>query len=399
MSAATDTSSHLSHSQSRPTTPSFRSQSRQSFASSVSRQSYRSTLEEDAIDDLKQQLAEGREREAEIRGLLQGSESLGREMEDKLADKDRKLKDAQERLAVLDREREREKEREAARLAGADDEEKGALRLVELETRVEELLLAEATAKAATDRLTREWETKCAAREGENESLRERMAAAAKAAEEERADLSQQLEQLRSAGQALCETYEERIADIELGRLESAELAETLQDELDRLKGTKTNGDRPASHASPSARLGQSVSRTSAADVIDAESAKAELDHLRTKYNALEEQFEDTREHLETEIEDAKRRRVKTNETEAMLKKEITLLKATIGTSALPFPLMVPTNAPLRRRSQQDRGKARRSYRGARRRPARCSDTAGRRTVRAGRPPIRRQRQCERERG
>lgn len=324
----------LSQSHSRPTTPSVRSHSRQSFASSTSRASFRSTLEEDAIDDLKQQLAEGREREVETRKLLQGSERLGREMEDKLAERERKLKEAEMRIVALEKERERDKEREMMRMAGGDDREKDAIKLVELETRLEELLLAESTSKAVAERLTREWETKCAAKEGENESLRERLAAAVKAAEEEQADLTQQLEQLRSAGQALCETYEERIADIEVNRLESLELAETLQLELDQLKnGGRTDTDASASPAT--ARLRQSLSTTtSAADVIDAESAKADLEHLRTKVNMLEEQLEDTRDQLETEIDDAKKRRVKTNEAETNLKKEIKTLKETVGEQA-----------------------------------------------------------------
>lgn len=333
MSMATESSL----SQSRPTTPSVRSQSRQSFASSISRQSHRSLVDDDAHDELKRAAEEAKEREEEVRRLLEGSERLGREMEDLLAERERRLKEAEERVELLEQERNREKERELARMAGVGDEEKeqDARRVLELESRVEELVKAEAATKTATERLAREWETKFAAKEGENESLRERMAAAAKDAEEERLDLNQQLDQLRGAGQALCETYEERIADIELSRLESVELAETLQEQLNALGGGASGagvGAEPTSPHSPTSRLSTSHnSRTSAADVINAESAQAELEHMQGKIGALEELLEETKMHLEAEIADSKRRRTKHGETEQMLKQEIKTLRETIG--------------------------------------------------------------------
>lgn len=320
---------------SRPTTPSVRSQSRQSFASSVSRQSFRSTVDDEALDELKRAADEAKQRENEVRALLEGSERIGREMEDRLAEKERRLKEAEERVHTLEQERNREKERELARMAGVgeEDKEQDARRILELEAKIEELVKAEATTKASTERLSREWETKFAAKEGENESLRERMAAAAKDAEEERADLNQQLDQLRGAGQALCETYEERIAEIELSRLESVELAESLQDQLANLNGGGgLRAGSPSSPTSPTSRLSSSHnSRTSAADVINAESAQAELEHLQSKVGSLEEQLEETKMHLEAEIADSKRRRTKHGETEQTLKKEIKNLRESIG--------------------------------------------------------------------
>ena len=336
LSMATEAS--LGHSQSRPTTPSVRSYSRQSFASSVSRQSQRSLLDDDGAEDLHRTLRETKEREEEVRQLLDGSERLGREMEDKLAEKDRQLQETAARVEALEQERSRDKERELARMAGIgeEDKEQDARRILELESRVDDLLKADATLKTTTDRLAREWETKFAAKEGENESLRERLAAAAAAAEEERNSLNHQIDQLRGAGQALCETYEERIAEIEHHRLEAVDLAESLQDQLSRINGSQATEVSPGSPTSPSSRLSSSHnSRTSAADVINAESAQAELEHLQAKMESMEEQLEEARMQLEAEMEDSKKRRAKHTEMEQSLKNEIKTLRESIGRSPL----------------------------------------------------------------
>lgn len=280
---------------------------------------------------------EAREREAETRKLLEGSERIGREMEDQLADRDARLRELAVKLDAIETERDRQKQAELARLAGLGDErderEREVEKMTDLETRVEGLVKSEAGTKSTLERLAREWETKFAAKEGENESLRERMAAAAKAAEEERQELTRQLDQLRNAGQALCETYEERIADIEVGRLEAVELAENLQSELEQVRTA-----RAASPGSPSGRLSSSqVARTSAADVIDAESAKAEVEHLRSKLGAMEEQLEEARAAVEAEVEEAQRRKTKSSDIEQGLRSEIKSLKETVGECKASF--------------------------------------------------------------
>ena len=325
----------------RPSTPSLRSSSRQSFASSVSRQSQRSTAstaDPDELDDLRRELAEAQQREGEIRQLLEGSERLGREVEDRLGEKNRRIADLEERLTVLEKERERAREEEDARLAAAaaqgGEEGDRAARVRELEKRVEEQQQALEAHQAAHDKLKREDKHRTAAKEAEVESLRERLERAAKDHDEERADLSNQVDKLRSAGQALCETYEEKIAEIELARLEAVELAETLQSQLDGA----ADGTRPSSSSredSPSAsRHGLSAS-VSAAQAIDAENTRAELDHLRDKVATLEEQLEDARMQLEQEFADAKSRRTKVGEVEQRLKGEIASLKEAVGA----FPL------------------------------------------------------------
>ncbi|BGP47793.1 hypothetical protein JCM10450v2_003658 [Rhodotorula kratochvilovae] len=322
----------------RPSTPSLRSSSRQSFASSVSRQSQRSTAshatDTEELDDLRRELAEAQHRESEIRQLLEGSERLGREMEDRLTEKNGRITALEERLGALEKERERARKEEDARLADAaakgGEEGDRAARVRELEKRVEEQEAALEAQRAAYDKLKLEDKHKTAAKEAEVESLRERLEHAAKEHDDERADLNSQIDKLRSAGQALCETYEEKIAEIELARLEAVELAEVLQLQLDGAPGA---ADRTQREDSPATARSLSAS-VSAAQAIDAENARAELDHLRDKVAMLEEQLEDARMQLEQEYAEAKTRRSKMGEAEQRLKGEIASLKEAVDRSA-----------------------------------------------------------------
>ena len=389
MSIATDSSLI-----SRPTTPSARSLSRQSFASSVSRQSHISFGDEG--EDLRKALEEAREtreKEGEVRRLLEGSERVGREMEDKLGEKEHELKEVRERLAGLEREKEREKERELQRVAGIGDEEgakeREQLRLRELEDRVEDAARSEASIKVTAEKQAREWENKFAARQSELEAVRERMAQATKEADEERLDLNSQIEKLRAAGQALCETYEDRVADAEDRRLQSVELVDSLSAQLARLQA-----DRPATPPSPSMRLTSSHSsaHTSAADVIDAENALADLEHMRKQMATLEEQLEETRMHLDSEVTDARRRRQKSAEVETILKKEVKTLRETIGGSFRTFGAL-STLADLlycTRTIYAGRISNRRPHRGAGGGPRRVADGAGERTLRGRKSQARR---------
>lgn len=294
------------------------------------------------MEELRGALEEAREREAEVRRLLEGSESVGREMEDKLEEREERLKVVGERVKVLEEERDKERKREEDRLAGLEGDDKDKvgtqLALNDLEAKVAELTQAEEINKAAQAKLAREWDNKFAAKESEIEALKDRSALAAQHAQEEIADLNVQLDSLRQAGQALCETYEERIHEIELSRLESVDLAATLQEQLDALQsgGTLNGIDRGGSPPSSSGRLNHSLSSShaSAAEAIDAEAAQAELEHMRTRVNNLEEQLEEARAHLDAEMADTKRRRLKANETELSLKKEIKLLRDSAGLSA-----------------------------------------------------------------
>ncbi|GAA5981430.1 hypothetical protein JCM11641_004760 [Rhodosporidiobolus odoratus] len=334
------TSLAQSESSARPTTPSVRSYSRQSFASSVSRQSHRSTAstshaaDAEELAELKADLEDARQRESETRQLLEGSEKLGREMEDRLGDKAAKLEEAEERIALLEKERERAKQDEEARLAGVEgsegDLEREKLRARELETRLAELEKSLEVRDAAVEKLRREEKHKSAAKEAEAESLRERLDRAGKAHDEERERLESNVAQLRTAGQALCETYEERIAEIELAKLEAVEELEVLRTKLD---GTSAVPSATQTESSPLSRsLGHS--HTSSAADIDAENAQAEVEHLRGRIAHLEEQLEDARMQVEAEIAEAAKRRERTKETESVYKGEIKALKEAIERSA-----------------------------------------------------------------
>ncbi|KAM0789615.1 hypothetical protein ACM66B_000421 [Microbotryomycetes sp. NB124-2] len=330
----------LGTSTSRPTTPSFRSTSRQSFASSVSRSSFRSVshnnsvgaMDQDVVEDLRKAVDEANERELSTRKMLEGSERLGREMEDKLADSERKIKELSLKVEALQSDKARREEIELAKVEGMEKEEMNdKKKVVELSQRLDELSSSEASTKSTLDRLSKEWDHKFRAKESENESLRERMTLAVKNGEDERIELTRQLDQLRSAGQALCETYEERIADVENGRLEALESVERLQQQLEQARTERedvlSNGDRGGGQLSLSS---SQIATTSAADIINAENAKAETDHLRAKLVNLEEHFEATKVQLETELDRSQKSKAKSSEVEQSLKQDIESLKNTV---------------------------------------------------------------------
>lgn len=329
------TDSSLSHS--RPATPSGRSHSRASFASSLSRQSHISFGDDaEELQEARAKESEALQKMSEMQQLYEGSEKLGRETEDKLAEKEDALKAALERVDQLLVEKERARKREEEKLAGAGDEEgardREALRAQILEDQVQDLVRQANQAKAISEKLSREWDTKFAVKSGEIESLRERMLASAREVEEARQDT----EKLRAAGQQVCQNFEGQIAAAENAHHESLDVIDALTLQL----ANKNNG-RPGSPQSPSQRLSTSVSssRASAADVIDAETALAELEHARSRIRTLEDQLEETQMHLESEVSDSRRRRQKSVETEGGLRKELKTLKELMGQSALYFGL------------------------------------------------------------
>lgn len=392
--AQSETSSSAGYT--RPTTPSVRSYSRQSFASSVSRQSMRSSTHGgdggEKLAELRGDLEDARQRELELKLLLEGSEKLGREMEDRLTEKEQRARAAEERVALLELQAQRQKEDDERRLAGMEGEdgnrEREQARTRELEAKLLEAETALEAARVAIDKAKLEEKHKSAAKEVEVESLRERLAQAVKEHEEEREDLNSQVDKLRTAGQALCETYEERIAEIDLERSEALDLAETLQAQLDgrtpvsSAMTTTTSDSRSTSptNFSLSRSLNSShASSSSAAQAIDAENALAEVAHLRTRVSTLEEQLEDARGVIEMEEGDARKRRARAGEVELLLKGEIKSLKEAIGASftllphlVLPFItffisfcLLLTDESPLCRPLRQDRSTPHRPYRRA----------------------------------
>lgn len=267
-----------------------------------------------------------------MRTLLEGSEQLGREMEDRLEEKNRMLEEREERVKEFELESRRLREREETRLAGieGDGQDQAVLlsKVEELERQVEQQSQQIAKTKLEASR-------KSAAKEGEIESLRERIAQSTKEHEEERLDLNQQIDKLRNAGQALCETYEEKIAEIELARLEALELVEILQNQLpnESLTRSTSRSGSPTLHRSTSTNLSASSSHAAA---IDAENALAEADHLRSKVAQLEEQLEEARMNLEQEMNEARERRSRSGDVEQSLKGEIKQLKEAIGAFLCP---------------------------------------------------------------
>lgn len=292
-------------------------------------------------------MREAREREREAGVLLEASERVGREMEARLGETERELRAAREKVARIETEREEadERRRRDAEMKDVvdepivlltspprdddDDEERQAmaLRLAELERTVVDAQKREDVLRTASERAAREFENKSAAKEGEIERMREKL----DDREEERKDLEGQIEKLRGAGQALCETYEERISEVEQRRMEAEERLVELEIQLESGGG-----------AGAGSGLDQSTMARSAAELINAETALAEVEHLRTKVGTLEEQLEETREHLEAEVNDTRKRRQKSGEIELMLKKEVKTLRETIGASLfLPMPFFL----------------------------------------------------------
>lgn len=310
-SLATTTASDLPP---RSTTPSLRSSSRQSFASSISRQSVsRQSHRADERSFSRQSHRGGDddtprrndENELELKQLLDASERLGREMEDRLVEKSRRIKQLEADLA-------QRLETPAEPPAPVADSTQ-ADRIATLE--------AELTAQLeASQKLKLEAKHKSAAMEAQVESLRERLDAASQEHTRERDQLRSEVDKLRTAGQALCETYEEKIAEIELARLEAVDLVESLQGQLQA---------RPKS-ATPD--LAPTTTPTTAA-TIDAETARAQVEHLRSKVALLEDQLEQVRHQLEQEVGDARERRARHQEVEAALKEQIRSLKETVDSS------------------------------------------------------------------
>ncbi|KAI5475270.1 CAP-Gly domain-containing protein [Pseudohyphozyma bogoriensis] len=292
------------------------------------------------------EVKEAREREREVRELLEASEKVGREVEERLAGKEQEVKELKKKLREtqegwerekeerenLEAEREAEKLRIAAEKVGLGEGEKAKEDLVaEMEAKLAEAMQREVANKSLVERTTREWDNKFAAKEGEIESLRERLAEAV----ELRDELNLEVDKLKGYGRTLCDEYEARIAEIEEARLEAVEQLEASLERQFKSGLERDDGVESPTSSSPSARLSNSLgsSHTSAADVINAETAIAEAEHLRTKVDALEVMLADAKDHLAAEIEDAKRRRQKTAEAEQVLKKEVKSLKEALERS------------------------------------------------------------------
>lgn len=245
---------------------------------------------------------DGDEGEVELKQLLDASERLGREMEDRLAEKSRRIKQLEADLAQ--------------RLEAAPSHTPAPAADPAQTSRIATLEADLAAQLEASQKLKLEAKHKSAAMEAQVESLRERLDAAAHEHTRERDQLRSEVDKLRTAGQALCETYEEKIAEIELARLEAVDLVESLQAQLQQQQ-------------QPTPPVMNDTTTTAA--TIDAETARAEVEHLRSKVGSLEDQLEQVRHQLEQEIGDARERRARHQEVEAALKEQIRSLKEAVG--------------------------------------------------------------------
>lgn len=149
-------------------------------------------------------------------------------------------------------------------------------------------------------------------------------------------DLTTEVDKLRRAGQQLCESYEERLREVELLRAEAEERLEVV------LRGGNPDGEEGGSpFSSPSTRLSLQhslgSSHTSAAAAIDAESAMAEVEHLRSRMGNLEEALEEAKVEIESLREAERKRRAKMTETENGWRAERDGFRADAGSFTLCF--------------------------------------------------------------
>ncbi|KAK4054323.1 hypothetical protein OIO90_003556 [Microbotryomycetes sp. JL221] len=354
-----DTSTTSNTTTSRPTTPSFRSSSRQSFNSSISKHSnmtnsFRSisrasitssNFEPEELDqpqqnqqqqeELQSQLKQVLQREQETKNLLQASEKIGRELEQQLSDKDELIKILkQENVKQLNEQIKFENNKVDEMTQQQEQQlqqEENSKRLIQLSEELEQSNLNQTQLKTKLERLRKENETKTKAKDAENESLRERIEIALKQGQDERIELENQLIQLRKAGQSLCETYEEKISEIENSKFEALNQIQLLEKELSLIQNSTTFSNQQEKTDLSAIDLSASqMETTSAADVINAENVKADNDHLKLKLNNLEEQLEQTKMSLESEIEQTLQIKIKSEEVESNLRKEINVLKQNI---------------------------------------------------------------------
>lgn len=274
--------------------------------------------------------------QAELRKLLDASESVGREAEIRLGETEHKLREANNEIARLTADREasskaneREREQSQVRDSALENERSFAReRMSELEGALREVTRERDEARNELEKSAQEVA-----------KIQDELARVKDDANAERDELAQQLEALREAGRALCATYERQIAEIDAQKVEQQQRADTLERRLrdggDGEQGQGLKGLVNGAHGDHDDEQPNSLGAShaaSAADAIDAETAAAENEHLRTRVLHLEEQLEEARAHLESEEDDMSQRLKKHMDAEHTLKKEIKSLRERIGT-------------------------------------------------------------------
>lgn len=111
---------------------------------------------------------------------------------------------------------------------------------------------------------------------------------------EERSELTSQLDELRTAGQALCEVYEEKISFANSGRQAAEESLSRLESEIKVLQATVQ--ERGDDHAHERVIVNEAAA-------IDNESLRADLKHARDRMSELQEQLDEARSNLALIVE------------------------------------------------------------------------------------------------
>jgi predicted nucleic acid-binding Zn-ribbon protein len=141
---------------------------------------------------------------------------------------------------------------------------------------------------------------------------------------EDNENLSEQLAQLREAGQSLCAVYEERISASEAERLAAVEARVAVETELGRMRSS-------ASSLSLASRAGTRSGELGEAEMIEAENLREDVEHFRARATALDEQLAEARSQLEKDADEREAKRLESEEMEMGLRREVKHLKDTLG--------------------------------------------------------------------
>lgn len=265
--------------------------------------------------------------------------SVDRFLSDEKAERERELREARARAEELERRvkaaesesKRSEEEREEARRKAVEVEEKAD----SLEAEVRRLRADAERRDAASERrrtsMLSELEVVHAARLAELESdLAAKAATAEQAHATEKAELAGQLDELRMAGQSLCEVYEEKIANQAQARIVAEDEVHRLKGELaaakerEAIRGGSTREEGGKEETADGAKMSE-------ADLIDNEVLRADLKHARDRMSELQELLDGAREALANETASSVTKAQERGETQQKLKDEVRRLKEEVA--------------------------------------------------------------------
>lgn len=183
---------------------------------------------------------------------------------------------------------------------------------------VEELkkLLAVRDEEQAKDARGAEYEGQLRAKDAELDQLKKRVERLQTQWETERAELTQEIDELKDAGQETITLYELRLEE---AAAEAQAAADEAEDRIRQLTAREANGNGTASGGAAS---------------IDREALEEQLSHAQSKVAGLEDQLSEALTAVETEREAASKRKERASEAEAKWKGEVKKLKAEIDRHA-----------------------------------------------------------------